>query len=339
MKIVHREQLSSVFNYRRDDKITVSWALENLSDKQAEVLYLVDNGLLWGLVSWGDVFRFLEKRTDYLVNKSYTIVRNPEDIDIKRFFETHPSIHELPLVNEQGDFLGICQKEDYNKSDRLKDYQRHAEKLYRGIGSYWKESMNRFAKSCSNAVYVFELPEDLEVLKILPEQQHAFERIKKSPLEILSSMSDVEGKKYWGNEYCEGISRKFVKEFQRLKYKIQNGVIRFENNDKNQYFTFQEGHRCVPNAKETNKKLYMIGPCTVFGAYVTDSQTVEYYLQEKLNVSEFEYQIVNGGAPGLYKEFQYLLTTPINEDDVVVIFTREHSSSALHNPCNTGLPE
>ena len=42
MKIVHREQLSSVFNYRRDDKITVSWALENLSDKQAEVLYLVD---------------------------------------------------------------------------------------------------------------------------------------------------------------------------------------------------------------------------------------------------------------------------------------------------------
>lgn len=325
MKIVHREQLSSVFNYRRDDKITVSWALENLSDKQAEVLYLVDNGLLWGLVSWGDVFRFLEKRTDYLVNKSYTIVRNPEDIDTKRFFETHPSIHELPLVNEQGDFWGICQKEDYNKSDRLKDYQRHAEKLYRGIGFYWKESMNRFAKSCSNAVYVFELPEDLEVLKILPEQQHAFERIKKSPLEILSSMSDVEGKKYWGNEYCEGISRKFVKEFQRLKYKIQNGVIRFENNDKNQYFTFQEGHRCVPNAKETNKKLYMIGPCTVFGAYVTDFQTVEYYLQEKLNVSEFEYQIVNGGAPGLYKEFQYLLTTPINEDDVVVIFTREHT--------------
>lgn len=207
MKIVHREQLSSVFNYRRDDKITVSWALENLSDKQAEVLYLVDNGLLWGLVSWGDVFRFLEKRTDYLVNKRYTVVRNPEAIDTKRFFETHPSIHELPLVNEQGDFLGICQKEDYNKSDRLKDYQRHAEKLYRGIGSYWKESMNRFAKSCSNAVYVFELPEDLEVLKILPEQQHAFERIKKSPLEILSSMSDVEGKKYWGNEYCEGISR------------------------------------------------------------------------------------------------------------------------------------
>ena len=90
MKIVHREQLSSVFNYRRNDKITVSWALENLSDKQAEVLYLVDNGLLWGLVSWGDVFRFLEKRTDYLVNKSYTIVRNPEDIDTKRFFETHP---------------------------------------------------------------------------------------------------------------------------------------------------------------------------------------------------------------------------------------------------------
>lgn len=326
MKIVHREQLSSVFDYRRDDEITVSWALENLSDKQVEVLYLVDNGVLWGIVSWGDVFRFLEKRTDYLVNKKYTVVYNPETAITKRFFETHPTIHELPLVNEEGMFLGVCREEDYNRSERLKDYWNHAEKLYLGIDSYWKRSLNQFTNSFKNPIYVFELPEDLEVLKMLAEQRREeFEKNKKSPLEILSSMSETEEKNYWGNEYCEGISRKFVKEFQRLKYKVQNGVIRFGNNDENQYFTFQEGHRCVPNANEANKKLYMIGPCTVFGAYVTDTQTIEYYLQEKLNVTEYEYQVVNGGVPGLYKEFQYLLTTPINEDDVIVIFTREHT--------------
>lgn len=326
MKVVYREQMPSVFDYRRDDEITVSWALENLVDKQSEVLYLVDNGFLWGLVSWGDVFRFLEKRTDYLVNKRYTVVCDPETAATKRFFETHPTIHELPLVSETGMLLGVCREDDYNRSERLRNYRKHAEKLYLGIDSYWKRSLNQFTNSFKNAIYLFELPEDLEVLKILSEQQREkFERITKSPLEILSSMSEEEEKIYWGNEYCEGISRKFAREFHELKYEIQNGVIRFENTDKNQYFTFQEGVRRVFNTAKANKKLYMIGQCTVFGAYVTDTQTIEYYLQEKLNVTEYEYQVVNGGVPGLYKEFQYLLTTPINEDDVIVIFTREHT--------------
>lgn len=242
MKVVYREQMPSVFDYRRDDEITVSWALENLVDKQSEVLYLVDNGLLWGLVSWGDVFRFLEKRTDHLVNKRYTVVCDPETAATKRFFETHPTIHELPLVSETGMLLGVCREDDYNRSERLRNYWKHAEKLYLGIDSYWKRSLNQFTNSSKNAIYLFELPEDLEVLKILSEQQREkFERITKSPLEILSSMSEEEGKIYWGNEYCEGISRKFAREFQDLKYEIQNGVIRFENTDKNQYFTFQEG--------------------------------------------------------------------------------------------------
>ena len=200
--------------------------------------------------------------------------------------------------------LGVCREDDYNRSERLRNYWKHAEKLYLGIDSYWKRSLNQFTNSSKNAIYLFELPEDLEVLKILSEQQREkFERITKSPLEILSSMSEEEGKIYWGNEYCEGISRKFAREFQDLKYEIQNGVIRFENTDKNQYFTFQEGVRRVFNTAKANKKLYMIGQCTVFGAYVTDSQTVEYYLQEKLNAIELEYQVVNGGVPGCTKSF------------------------------------
>lgn len=121
------------------------------------------------------------------------------------------------------------------------------------------------------------------------------------------------------------ISRQFAEEFKELKYDVQNGVVRFKNKNENRYFTFQDGMRCVPNTKESNKKIYMIGQCTVFGAYVTDLQTMEYYLQEKLNGAKYEYQVVNGGVPGLYKEFQYLLTTAIKEDDIIVLFTREHT--------------
>lgn len=325
MEVIYRKQMRTVF-YKKQEEVTMSWALESLSDNQAEVLYLVDNERLWGIVSWGDLFRFLEKRVDYLVNERFTVAYDPENKETMRFFETHPSIHELPIVNEFGRLLGVCRKEDPNQTVRLKGYRSHAEKLYMGISAYWRRCMDQFASSCNGPVYVFELPEDLEVLKMLPEQQRiGFEKITKSPLEILCSMSESEERVYWGHEYMDRISRQFAEEFKELKYDVQNGVVRFKNKNENRYFTFQDGMRCVPNTKESNKKIYMIGQCTVFGAYVTDLQTMEYYLQEKLNGAKYEYQVVNGGVPGLYKEFQYLLTTAIKEDDIIVLFTREHT--------------
>lgn len=326
MKVVHREQLSSVFDYGRDDEITVSWALENLADKQSEVLYLVDNGLLWGLVSWGDVFRFLEKRVDYLVNERFTTVNDPEDKETKRFFDKHPTIHELPIVNKEGVLEGVCRKEDGNRPSRLKDYYRYAEKLYMGIGLYWKQCIDKYMNVHQNALFLMKLPDDLEVMKWLSEKERKnFEQIKGSPLEILSSMAVDKEQVYWGNEFYNGISKEFAQEFRNLKCESQNGVIRFLNNDENYYFTFGDGLRDVSNTRKANRKIYLVGPCTVFGAYVTGTQTIEYYLQDRLNNAKMEYQVVNGGTPGLYKEFQYLLTTSIKEEDIVVVFTREHT--------------
>lgn len=325
MEIIYKDQITSVFHKAREE-VTVTWALKRLSDKQAEVLYLVDNSRLWGIVSWGDLFRFLEKRVDYLVNERFTAVNDPEDKETKRFFDKHPTIHELPIVNKEGVFEGVCRKEDGNRPSRLKDYYRYAEKLYMGIGLYWKQCIDKYMNVHPNALFLMELPDDLEVMKWLSEKERKnFEQIKGSPLEILSSLSADEEQVYWGNEFYSGISKEFAQEFRNLKCESQNGVIRFLNNDENHYFTFGDGLRDVSNTRKANRKIYLVGPCTVFGAYVTGTQTIEYYLQDRLNNAKMEYQVVNGGTPGLYKEFQYLLTTPINEDDVIVIFTREHT--------------
>lgn len=317
--------MTSVF-HKTVDEITVTWVMETLSDRQAEVLYLVNDECLWGMISWGDLFRFLEKRKTYLVNENFTAINHVDDIETKKFFDTHPTIHELPIVDRQGILLGVCRKEDGNRAARIKDYRNHAEKLYCGIDAYWKKCIEKFINSFHGTILTMGLPEDLEVLKYLSEEERIrFEKNTASPLEILLSMSRDEEQIYWGNEYREGISKEFVQEFQTLNHISSNGVIQFYNKEKNQCFMFQEGLRCVPNAKKTNRKIYLIGPCTIFGAYVTDNQTVEYYLQEKLNIFDYKYQVMNGGALGLYKEFQYLFTKPMNEEDIVVIFAREHS--------------
>lgn len=325
MEIIYKDQITSVFHKAREE-VTVTWALKRLSDKQAEVLYLVDNSRLWGIVSWGDLFRFLEKRVDYLVNERFTAVNDPEDKETKRFFDKHPTIHELPIVNKEGVFEGVCRKEDGNRPSRLKDYYRYAEKLYMGIGLYWKQCIDKYMNVHPNALFLMELPDDLEVMKWLSEKERKnFEQIKGSPLEILSSLSADEEQVYWGNEFYSGISKEFAQEFRNLKCESQNGVIRFLNNDENHYFTFGDGLRDVSNTRKANRKIYLVGPCTVFGAYVTGTQTIEYYLQDRLNNAQMEYQVVNAGTPGLYKEFQYLLTTSIKEEDIVVVFTREHT--------------
>lgn len=55
------------------------------------------------------------------------------------------------------------------------------------------------------------------------------------------------------------------------------------------------------------------------GAYVTDYQTIKYYLQQLINDNGYEWQVVNFGAFGPGYEFQYLLTEGIDDEDIVLI--------------------
>lgn len=202
----------------------------------------------------------------------------------------------------------------------------HAEKLYMDIGAYWKACIDKFVSSYNGSILLFGLPENLDVLKILSKDERAsFEKITHSPLEILSLTQPDREKVYWGDAYSEGISKKFVHEFRNLEYEIQNGVIRFKNQKENHYFTFQDGLRLVPNGKRASKKIYLIGPCTVFGSYVVETQTIEYYLQEKINNCKQNYQVLNCGFLGSGRDFQYLLTDSVGQNDVVVFLTFEHT--------------
>ena len=65
-----------------------------------------------------------------------------------------------------------------------------------------------------------------------------------------------------------------------LKYLDE--AVKFNEQSERAYYyrallKFENGKRKVPNKNSNAKrKIYLVGPCTIFGAYVADNQTIEY---------------------------------------------------------------
>lgn len=57
-----------------------------------------------------------------------------------------------------------------------------------------------------------------------------------------------------------------------------------------------ERHTCE-QPKEYKKTIYFIGPCYIYGHYVEDCNTIESFLQKRLNEMGYEIRVVNVGSP------------------------------------------
>jgi len=85
----------------------------------------------------------------------------------------------------------------------------------------------------------------------------------------------------------------------------------------------KNGNRIVANAESHKHKIFLLGPCTVFGAYVNDEETVGYYLQEIMNRCHCSYEIVNCGRMGVGYEPQGLFVEKMAKGDKVVLCLNE----------------
>ncbi len=128
----------------------------------------------------------------------------------------------------------------------------------------------------------------------------------------------------------KGIGNVFCIEFQNIKVCNNNGVLKYED-FQGDFFTFKDGHRITLGASKADKRIFLIGPCTIMGAYVGDEQTIVSYLQSELYRNHYgDYEVVNWGTCGLDYELQYPLTEEIRKEDIVVIgFTDEIWESIL----------
>lgn len=321
-EIISKSELKCVFILEQVNP-TVDWVFTQLMNSSTEVLYFETNNKLRAVISFGDFFRYFEEKKDSLLNTSFTVIHEENEDKAFAFIQKHPTIHELPVINDEGEFVGIWNCGIQRSQKEQNSFRSYAENLYFRLDDYWERVCEKLMISCNASVCILELPQEDIVLKKLnrKHQIEFYNKAAQSDLDILWEMTEEESHIYWGDEYYENISRDFAESFSDKRMYLKNGTAHYDINS-NPFFKFEHGHRVVENSPDNpNGRIILVGPCTVIGAYVTDRQTIEYYLQNAVNSAGLKYEVVNWGNFGINCEFQYLLTEPIGENDIVIIAT------------------
>lgn len=323
MELQYREDMTAVYELK-ENQPDLSWLLQHFLYKDDEVLYFVGNEKLKAVVSIGDLFGYLEGRKKEILNTDFMWVREEENDKASAFFLDHPTVHELPVINDLGKFMGIVKSGECNSERMRNNFRMYARSLYYGEEAFYRKTAEKFMDHFKGIVFLADLPDDGRAVRGLKSSKEKEKYAKKSRIDALThlrNMTEQEERKYWGDAMYEpGISKRFAEEFSGMKAAERNGIKCCENSELSHYITFENGKRKLPNSNDSAvRKIYLAGPCTIFGAYVADNQTVAYYLQQLMNDSGYEWQVVNFGTLGPYYEFQYLLTESIDDADIVVI--------------------
>ena len=323
MEVQYRKDMTSVF-VLEENQPDLSWFLKQFLNQKEEVLYFVNDEKLRAVVSIGDLFKCLEGRKKEILNTDFTCVHEKDDEKMLAFFGTHPTIHELPLIDDDERFIGIVKSGKCNSDRTWDSFRIYAKSLYYDEKAFYIKTAEKFMKHFKGIVFLANLPDDdlaISCLKSSDEQENFNKRSQIDALTHLRNMTGQEEKIYWGDTvYESGISKRFAEEFSKIEVTEKNGIKYFDSNISSHYITFENGKRKLPNQNSNAKrKIYLAGPCTIFGAYVTDNQTIEYYLQQIINDNGYEWQVVNLGTLGPGYEFQYLLTECIHDEDIVLI--------------------
>lgn len=100
-----------------------------------------------------------------------------------------------------------------------------------------------------------------------------------------------------------------------------NGVNRFKDIS-GKYHNVKGGERLtVENPLKFDRTIYFFGTCIITGAYVEDKHTIESFLQIKCNTEGNNCKVVNLGCwDSPEGTVQRILSTPIRENDVIVMY-------------------
>lgn len=97
-----------------------------------------------------------------------------------------------------------------------------------------------------------------------------------------------------------------------------------------EYYQVTDGERQTLEQPETyDRAIWFIGPCFIYGRYVEDKNTIESFLQRRLNEAHYHVKVVNCGSPAYSNnwmlEMARMMTLPLKKGDVIVIYVNEIS--------------
>lgn len=141
----------------------------------------------------------------------------------------------------------------------------------------------------------------------------------------LSAMEDFFEELYT-EEYANAVA------YHPFKIEKFNGVTRIEDIS-SKYHNVEGGERLtVEPPLEFDRTIYFFGPCVIVGAYVEDKHTIESFLQVKCNREENSCRVVNLGCYNNHADtVQRILSTPIKENDIIVMYLANREIPCANN--------
>ena len=317
-----KEDMTSV--YEMEDILDLpAAAYYHFMSCEDEILYVHKAGKMLGVCSIGDLERFYEENQKELkINQQYTFLKKIDYRMAVEFFEHKRTINEIPVMTDENELAGIIR---YEKEEAIRKSQRvHLKNARRNL--WYKREFCRFINMTRAKVLVYTVSYK-EILRQMSELEREIlkKRNEKASDVRWLGLSDEEWKRFWKEEYEEGIVDTMKAEMEQCALMIENGVPFFPDINGKCYH-FQNGFRVTPNSPpdanpaEAGRRIYFYGPCFFLGAYCKDDQTIAYYIQNKLNENhDLCWKTINRGLFGPEYCYARMFVEELSEDDIVVI--------------------
>ncbi len=316
---IARENMTSVYELASVSDLS-DQAYYHFMNCEDEVLYLLKENKLSGVLSIGDLERFFDSgESELKINQNYTSISTVNYDLAEKFFENSITINEIPIETEQGIFLGIIRKE---KTKALREQQRsELEAAKKGEGIWRRGEMRSFINETRASVLLYTYSDQKVMRQLKWEDKQKLKKHRRKMEE--ENIWDVLTKEEWDTflhaEKDSGVDT-LRKERDSCIPAFVNGKAVLPDMSGN-YFTIREGHRLTPNNPlHADRKIVMFGPCNVFGAFCKDNQTIEAYLQDLLNVNGYiSWEVLNKGVCGVDYSYDQMFVEELSEDDIVII--------------------
>lgn len=309
ISFIESENIRNLFQWE-DVKDNVDIIAEFLSVNEEDNIFVLDKEEIMGIVSIGDVIRYYEGKKYEFLNRKFTYLEECNYNDAIEIFKLRTNIYEIPIIKEKK-LKGIIKRERSSVFER-KNINKYLEKLRD------RNPKTEFLISEINRCKCF-----FEGIEFYIFQNPTFTEDTIDIKELIDLHDKVDREDY--DRHADGLERGFNFEFENLEYVNKNGfylIKDYRSKDMN----IIDNHRVVPNRKEGGRnKIFMFGPCTVFGAYVKDCETIGYYLQEKINKGNLPYEIINCGMLGPDNECNRLFYEKMEPEDKVILLLANYN--------------
>ena len=285
----------------------------------AETAYVVDDkNHLLGLVTPSDLEHLYysdEGSLKGIINTNFSFLDEIDNVKAQSFFERYKKCHEIPVISD-GQFTGVL-FDGIGKSSaewaEIKNDIKKRSAMEADIKWYCNSIKKQFRNHHADNLLIYGNLRRSDVVGMLAKEEiDAFFRRKGlTNKQIYKEILNA----WWSGE-------KFFDDYEKISFVLRRGVL-FPKDMQTKCINISNHHRVVPDKPtKAERRVFMVGPCNVFGAYVTDSQTIEAHLQKELNENCYcDIEVVNCGLMGPEKCLDNIFVSDISANDIVVIIT------------------